>query len=37
MRAIFLTLMISASLAGCFGEERAEVVPEIKPFGTSKR
>ena len=31
MRAIFLTLlMISASLAGCFGEEEAEEVPEIR-------
>ena len=31
MRAIFLTLlMISASLAGCFGEEEAEEVLEIR-------
>ena len=31
MRAIFLTLlMVSASLAGCFGEEETEEVPEIR-------
>ena len=31
MRAIFVTLlMISASLAGCFGEEEVEEVPEIR-------
>ena len=31
MRAIFLTLlMVSASLAGCFGEEEAEEAPEIR-------
>ena len=31
MRAIFLTLlMVSASLAGCFGEEEVQEVPEIR-------